>query len=97
MKKNHCRWPKLSEDNFPFCNIFTYMKDRAQRNDNLGALLDEWVMIKFWLNDQIQTNKSAEMIPIHCYEFVFITVYSLLNWSYLWLQKFSSSVHYNYE
>ena len=42
-------------------------------------------MIKFRRLNQCE-------IPIHCYEFVFISVYSVLNWS---LQKLSPSVHYN--
>ena len=34
---------------------------------------------------------------IHCFEFVFISIFSVLNWSYLLLQNLFSSVHYNYE
>ena len=91
--------------------IFSYQTIKlfeqfGRQKKHLVALLDEWITVKFWrLTKHGHGQKNYWVIkfrrlnqceiPIHCYEFVSISVYSILHWSYLLLEKLSSSVHKN--
>ena len=88
------------------CQTIKLPEQFGRQKKHLVALLDEWTTVKCWrLTKHGDGQKNYWVIkfrrlnqceiPIQCYEFVSISFYSILHWSYLLLEKLSSSVHKN--